>query len=110
MSNENSGGFMCPECGSIQTCVIDSRGVPSVGQKRRRRKCSKCEARWTTLEITYEEYLALKENSQIQALRADLSGVLARYATPRAPRPANTETARGVDEHTLHEAGVCAHE
>ncbi len=42
----------CPNCGSRDVQVIDSRAVKSAGSIRRRRVCLSCEARWTTYEGT----------------------------------------------------------
>ena len=49
----------------VRTCscgfssqVIDSRLVREVGV-RRRRACEHCEERWTTIEISIEDYTAL---------------------------------------------------
>lgn len=39
----------CPECGSTDSAVIDSRPTP-LGIRRRRR-CTPCDARYSTLEI-----------------------------------------------------------
>lgn len=49
----NLGGTCCPNCGSRNNSVIDSR--PSYQSTRRRRNCDQCGARWTTFEVTGEE-------------------------------------------------------
>lgn len=41
-------GIVCPECGSTQNVVLDSR--PADGRVRRRRKCVRCSGRFTTHE------------------------------------------------------------
>ncbi len=40
----------CPECGHIDTSVIDSRLAKEGNAIRRRRECPKCNARFTTYE------------------------------------------------------------
>lgn len=40
----------CPYCDSDQSSVIDKRAVKSSGEIRRRRKCLKCNRRYTTYE------------------------------------------------------------
>lgn len=40
----------CPFCGSHQTQVVESRTVSDVNAVRRRRKCDKCDKRFTTYE------------------------------------------------------------
>ena len=42
-------GACCPECGSYENGVVDSRNYQS-GLKRRR-KCYHCSFKWSTLEI-----------------------------------------------------------
>ena len=46
----------CPACGAdgAALCVIDSR--PMEETVRRRRSCTKCGGRFTTYEITQQEY------------------------------------------------------
>lgn len=40
----------CPECGSLEDKVIDSRSAEDGAVIRRRRQCAACSARFTTLE------------------------------------------------------------
>lgn len=44
-------GFPCPKCSSIKTIVVDSR-TSIDSSKRRRRRCSVCNNRFTTYETT----------------------------------------------------------
>ena len=44
----------CPKCQS-DSKVIDMRTLES-GSNRRRRECVQCEWRWSSIEITDEEY------------------------------------------------------
>jgi transcriptional regulator NrdR family protein len=48
----------CPKCGSTLLSCIESR--PSAETIRRRRKCLDCGFRFTTFEISTEEYYGLK--------------------------------------------------
>lgn len=41
-------GIECPHCGCQSSLVTDSRRTPT--GKKRRRECSSCKARFTTLE------------------------------------------------------------
>lgn len=47
--------FRCKNCGSPKTSVIDSRRSAAF-RIRRRRKCSNCNHRFTTFEISAEEF------------------------------------------------------
>ena len=50
----------CPECNG-HTEVVDSRITPK-GYIRRRRKCLYCGCRFSSLEITYDEYKQLSNH------------------------------------------------
>ena len=53
----------CFFCGSEQSSVIDKRGVKGSGEIRRRRKCLRCENRFTTYERAANlELYILKKN------------------------------------------------
>ena len=43
-------GFICPDCGMKRTRVIDSRPADASSSIRRRRRCTKCDGRFTTYE------------------------------------------------------------
>ena len=47
----------CPKCGDADVFTVDSR--PQSDTVRRRRVCSKCRHRWSTLEIAEKEYKAI---------------------------------------------------
>ena len=69
------GLHKCPACGAV-TCVLETRvgGARLVSNSnilRRRRKCMACDHRFTTVEITLEDYAALSSN-QSAVLRAAL--------------------------------------
>lgn len=48
----------CPKCGSCNMYIVDSRSDDTT--VRRRRECSDCGHRYSTLEITETEYTFLK--------------------------------------------------
>ncbi len=55
----------CPNCLSNNVYVIDSRNESKNNSILRRRKCSNCNHRWSTREISeenYEEYKELKKS------------------------------------------------
>lgn len=47
--NQHSG-LSCPDCGSSNLFVVDSR--PDSGTVRRRRRCDDCTCRFTTFEVS----------------------------------------------------------
>ena len=49
---------ICPECGQ-GSAVTDSR--PSDGTVRRRRRCSHCSNRWTTIELNQDAITEIEE-------------------------------------------------
>lgn len=63
MSEHEGFKIICPKCGAARTCVIDSRADSNGLHVRRRRKCLKCRKRFTTYEVSVDEY----EQSVIQA-------------------------------------------
>jgi len=48
----------CPHCSWGGSTVLEARQTQQY--KRRRRECPSCEHRWTTVEVTAEEYTRLK--------------------------------------------------
>ena len=44
----------CPFCGSVDTRVVDSRAAREGRSIRRRRRCSRCDERFTTYEVVEE--------------------------------------------------------
>lgn len=45
----------CSKCGSEDVSVWDSRKKD--GSQIRRRKCNRCNKRWTTIEVDYWEWM-----------------------------------------------------
>lgn len=48
-------GQQCPECGSHETSVTDSRPANGIKSNYRRRKCKACKNTWRTVEIEEAE-------------------------------------------------------
>jgi len=62
----------CPHCSWGSSAVLEARQTQQY--KRRRRECLSCEHRWTTVEVTAEEYKELKElANKAQQLQSILS-------------------------------------
>jgi transcriptional regulator NrdR family protein len=53
----------CPKCNSDNVFTPDSR--PRGNTVYRRRSCEGCGYRWSTLEISHEEYLGLQEAKRL---------------------------------------------
>ena len=71
--------MVCPKCRSENVLIINSR--PRGDTVRRRRECENCSERWTTLEISMEEYQLLtyafkKSKRTLIQLRDELNAVL----------------------------------
>ena len=62
----------CPQCGGEATQVIDTRTAEASTEVRRRRRCTKCKARFTTYERP-EAYqlLVRKRDGQLEPYRRD---------------------------------------
>lgn len=63
MKNGSGNGeqsMMCPKCGSVNVQCVDSRQTPD-NLTRRRRWCEDCCHRFSTVEITVDEYQATKK-------------------------------------------------
>lgn len=71
-------GIHCPGCGSGKSRVVDSRDEPAKQARRRRHQCLVCDRRYTTYEITAEEY------RKLETIRVDLTKFDVVIATLRA--------------------------
>ncbi len=58
--------MVCPFCKAEDTAVIDSRRNAEGSSVRRRRKCSKCESRFTTYEKSEIELIVKKRNGNLE--------------------------------------------
>ena len=58
--------MICPNCGSGQTAIVDSRESGWGGETvRRRRRCRECGFRYSTFEITEESYNGLLKQQEM---------------------------------------------
>lgn len=57
----------CPACGKLGCAVKDSRPTENGAFVKRRRRCSKCEHRYTTIEIPADEYNRLLSVNKLAA-------------------------------------------
>lgn len=71
-------GFPCPECGEPKCEVKDSR--PAMHGIRRRRLCTKCSHRFTTMEMVYlGQRAANPKKAAIRAALDKLSKLVGEY-------------------------------
>ena len=84
--------MICPFCGNADTQVKDSRPAEDGAAIRRRRLCSKCEARFTTFErIQIRELMVIKKNGRKSPFDRDKLSKSVYIALKK--RPIDTETA-----------------
>ena len=57
--------MQCPNCNSSMLKCIDSR--PISGRTRRRHECLKCRGRFSTVEISVDEFKALQLREKLLA-------------------------------------------
>jgi transcriptional repressor NrdR len=82
----------CPFCGSEDTQVKDSRPVEDGSVIRRRRQCTKCGARFTTLErVQLRELVVVKKDGRRVPFDRDKLARSLRIATRK----------RGIDEEQI---------
>ncbi|MEC7892805.1 MAG: transcriptional regulator NrdR, partial [Actinomycetota bacterium] len=58
--------MVCPFCNTEDTAVIDSRKNSEGTSVRRRRKCPKCNSRFTTYEKTEIELIVEKRSGNLE--------------------------------------------
>ena len=58
--------MVCPFCSEEDTAVIDSRRNSEGSSIRRRRKCSKCDSRFTTYEKSEIDLIVKKRNGNLE--------------------------------------------
>jgi len=63
--------MVCPFCNADDTAVIDSRRNSEGSSVRRRRKCPKCESRFTTYEKTEIELIVVKRSGNLEEFQID---------------------------------------
>ena len=62
-------GIHCPKCGSIESHVTDSRNNETSNSRRRRYECNRCRHRYTTYEVSGEDY------ERLQTVKLDISQI-----------------------------------
>ena len=63
--------MVCPFCNADDTAVIDSRRNSEGSSVRRRRKCPKCNSRFTTYEKTEIELIVEKRSGNLEEFQID---------------------------------------
>ena len=63
--------MVCPFCNEDDTAVIDSRRNSEGSSVRRRRKCPKCNSRFTTYEKTEIELIVVKRSGNLEEFQID---------------------------------------
>ena len=63
--------MVCPFCNADDTAVIDSRRNSEGSSVRRRRKCPKCNSRFTTYEKTEIELIVEKRSGQLEEFQTE---------------------------------------
>ena len=63
--------MVCPFCNADDTAVIDSRRNSEGSSIRRRRKCPKCDSRFTTYEKTEIELIVVKRSGNLEEFQID---------------------------------------
>ena len=76
----------CPQCGTRDTRVVDSRDLDDSGTIRRRRECAACTARFTTYErVEAARLVVLKQDGTRQEFDRDKLASGLRKALTRRP-------------------------
>lgn len=73
----------CPRCSFGATRVIDSRDLENGRFTRRRRQCSGCSSRWTTYEVTPDDFRELAMDNLLGVLSRQAAQALAKRDGPR---------------------------
>jgi transcriptional repressor NrdR len=97
----------CPQCGTRDSRVVDSRDLDEAATVRRRRECSSCSARFTTYErVETARLVVMKRDGTRQEFDRDkLAAGLAKALTRRpVPDDAAERAADGI-ETELRSAG-----
>lgn len=98
--------MLCPNCGSENTRVVDSRPAESGQAIRRRRNCETCEGRFTTYERIEPPLMVRKRDGHLEAFSRTklVSGMSASLADRSISGSALEELAVDV-EQSLHRLG-----
>ena len=91
----------CPNCGCLESRVIDSRQNVDANNIRRRRECMACQKRFTTFEVVESvQTIVIKKNGTKQLF--DRQKLLAGLLKAREKRPVNAETIAAEIEAELN--------
>ena len=98
----------CPQCGTRDSRVVDSRDLDESATIRRRRECPACSARFTTYErIEAARLVVVKRDGTRQEFDRDkLAAGLRKALTRRPVADGAAETAADVIEAELRAAGA----
>jgi len=97
----------CPQCGTRDSRVVDSRDLDESATVRRRRECPSCSARFTTYErVEAARLVVVKRDGTRQEFDRDkLASGLAKALTRRPVPEDAAERAADVIEAELRSAG-----
>ena len=91
----------CPNCGCLESRVIDSRQNVDATNIRRRRECMACQKRFTTFEVVESvQTIVIKKNGTKQLF--DRQKLLAGLLKACEKRPVNAETIAAEIEAELN--------
>lgn len=91
----------CPNCGCLESRVIDSRQNVDANNIRRRRECMACQKRFTTFEVVESvQTIVIKKNGTKQLF--DRQKLLAGLLKACEKRPVNAETIAAEIEAELN--------
>ena len=98
----------CPNCGTLDGRVIDSRDLDDSTTVRRRRECSACRARYTTYERVESPRLVVvkRDGSREEFERDKLAGGLAKALHRRPVGDDAADDAADAIEATLRAQGL----
>jgi transcriptional repressor NrdR len=98
----------CPQCGTRDTRVVDSRDLDESATIRRRRECPSCTARFTTYErVEAARLVVVKRDGTRQEFDRDkLSDGLAKALTRRPVPEDAAERAADAIESELRSSGL----
>ncbi len=98
----------CPQCGTRDTRVVDSRDLDESATIRRRRECTACAARFTTYErVEAARLVVVKRDGVRQEFDRDKLAVGLAKALTRRPVPDDAaERAADEIESELRSSGV----
>ena len=97
----------CPQCGTRESRVIDSRDLDESATIRRRRECSACQVRFTTYErVEAARLVVVKRDGTRQEFDRDkLAAGLRKALTRRPVRDGSAEQAADEIEAELRSGG-----